>query len=247
MGVNKVVCNDQVIMDITSSTVTENTLLEGEIAFNASGDKITGKYAVKEDTFATWVSDPKNNPLIIPDGVVTVGADVFKGSWGVLSINFPDSLESISFRAFQDCTKLVGILDLKNVTTLGEKAFSGCNAVTGLSMNAMSDIGVQAFSYMTGLTTVTLPGTTKAVRSGAFKNCTNLTTVTFEQGDKTNPTGTMAVDIFVTCPALTDIYVYWPSTTVINAPWGAQEGVKIHYTDKIMQVQADGTLAEVAE
>ena len=247
MGVNKVICNDEIIMDITSSTVTEDTLLEGVMAFNASGDKITGKYVATEDTFSAWLSDPVNNSLIIPNGIVTVEDDMFRGAWGVRSVVFPDSLETISQRAFRDCVKLTGTLDLKNVAQLEGEAFRGCTAVTGLSMNAMEDIGSLAFAYMTGLTTITLPGTTNAIRTGAFSNCTNLTTITFVQGEKSNPTGTMAKDIIANCPALTDIYVYWASTTVINAPWGAQEGVKIHYTDKTMQVQADGTLAEVTE
>lgn len=41
--VNKVVYGDEVLLDITDSTVTEDTLMEGETAYSASGRKITGR------------------------------------------------------------------------------------------------------------------------------------------------------------------------------------------------------------
>ena len=42
MGVNKVEVNGETILDLTSSTVTPETLSEGVTAFNAAGDPITG-------------------------------------------------------------------------------------------------------------------------------------------------------------------------------------------------------------
>lgn len=43
MAVNKVVYGDTVLMDLSDSTVTEDTLAEGATAYNAAGEKITGK------------------------------------------------------------------------------------------------------------------------------------------------------------------------------------------------------------
>lgn len=42
MGVNKVMFGDELVMDISDSTVTEQTLAKGASAYNASGEKITG-------------------------------------------------------------------------------------------------------------------------------------------------------------------------------------------------------------
>lgn len=46
MGVNKVIYNGQVLIDLTSSTVTPETLAEGVIAFNSAGEQITGTYVI---------------------------------------------------------------------------------------------------------------------------------------------------------------------------------------------------------
>lgn len=46
MGVNKVIYNGQVLIDLTSSTVTPETLLEGTIAFNSAGEQIVGTLVI---------------------------------------------------------------------------------------------------------------------------------------------------------------------------------------------------------
>lgn len=50
MGVNKVVFGAVSIMDITDSTVTEDTLAEGAIAYRADGERITGTMKSGLDT-----------------------------------------------------------------------------------------------------------------------------------------------------------------------------------------------------
>lgn len=50
MGINKVIYNGQVLIDLSSATVTPETLLEGVVAFNASGDKIVGTYVISTYT-----------------------------------------------------------------------------------------------------------------------------------------------------------------------------------------------------
>lgn len=79
MGVNKVVCGTVAIMDISDSTVTEDTLNEGYIAYGANGERITGKMkagvelpdmenpGVAEDLAA-------GKQLIGPDGEVITGS-----------------------------------------------------------------------------------------------------------------------------------------------------------------------------
>lgn len=42
MGVNKVVYGGETVIDITDSTVTEDTLAEGAVAYGANGERITG-------------------------------------------------------------------------------------------------------------------------------------------------------------------------------------------------------------
>ena len=50
MGVNKVVVNNAVILDLSSDTVTPEKLLQGATAHNAAGTVIAGTYVPKTMT-----------------------------------------------------------------------------------------------------------------------------------------------------------------------------------------------------
>jgi hypothetical protein len=246
MGVNKVICKNEVIMDITSSTVTEDSLKCGITAFNASGDKIVGTLAVDDSSFANWITDPINTTLKLPEGIESIYENTFNGTSALRTIELPDSLQTIGVQAFRGCYNLAQELNLKNVTHIGGGAFRDCSLITNFIFNKVEDIGDTVFRGCTGLTNITFSGSLNALRASAFMNCTNLKTVTFEAGTQKHPTGTMGVNIFEGCSALTDIYVYWSSAdSRINAPWGAPIGCKIHYTDKTMQVASGNTLVDV--
>ena len=49
MAVNKVVYGTTVIIDISDSTVTPETLAEGVIAYNAKGERIVGTHKCESD------------------------------------------------------------------------------------------------------------------------------------------------------------------------------------------------------
>lgn len=55
MAINKVIFGDDTLMDITDSTVTPSSLVEGVVAYSRSGERITGeaviptKYSQLED------------------------------------------------------------------------------------------------------------------------------------------------------------------------------------------------------
>ena len=236
MAINKVVCNGETLMDITSSTVTEDSLVYGVTAYDARGEKITGTLAADSGDHSKWVADPVNNPLSIPYGTTAIGNELCYLSKGVYSISIPETLETIGERAFQDCPNLAGVVNFKNVKNLGNSAFRGCAKITNILMDGMEVIGPLVFSYCSGLTNVTLPGTIKNVQTGAFKSCTGLKTVTFEKGESASPINGISADAFVGCSALTDIYVYWAYGVAGNAPWNAPSGCKIHYTDQTVTV-----------
>ena len=197
--------------------------------------------------FKDWITNPTTTPLVIPHGIETIGSSAFRNNYGLSSVVFPDTLKTIDIQAFMGCTNLAGHIDLKNVTKLNGAVFRGASKITSISMNKMEDIGDNAFRDLKLLTDIILPGTVNSIKAMAFYGCTKLKTVTFIEGDKSIPTGTMASNIFSECPALTDIYVYWSSTSIINAPWGAPVGCKIHYNDKIMKVSSDNSLVEIKE
>ena len=74
---------------------------------------------------------------------------------GKTSVEIPNSVTEIGYRAFYGCTGLTSIEISNNVTTIGERAFSGCTGLTSIEIpNSVTEIGNYAFSGCTGLTSI---------------------------------------------------------------------------------------------
>ena len=55
MAVNKVIYGNRVIIDISGSTVTPETLGAGVIAFNAKGERIVGTAKIAPATYTAFI------------------------------------------------------------------------------------------------------------------------------------------------------------------------------------------------
>ena len=65
-----------------------------------------------------------------------------------------------------------------SVTSIGERAFSGCTGLTSLTIgNSVTSIGIGAFSSCRGLTSVTIGNSVTSIGDYAFYNCSGLTSV----------------------------------------------------------------------
>ena len=60
MAISKIIFGGEVLIDITDSTITPETLLENIIAYNAKGERIVG---TKKDTSSVTVTDDGNGNL----------------------------------------------------------------------------------------------------------------------------------------------------------------------------------------
>ena len=98
---------------------------------------------------------------VIDSGVTHVGGGFFAGCGRMTGVSLPATLTSIGEEAFAS-TGLTSI-SLRGGVTVGERAFSGCE----------------------GLTAVTIPAGTAAVAPGMFAGCSNLTSVSLPAGLQT--------------------------------------------------------------
>jgi hypothetical protein len=65
------------------------------------------------------------------------------------------------------------------VTIIGQAAFTFCTGLTSVTIpNSVTSIGIEAFYGCKGLTSVTIPDSVTGIGSYAFQNCTGLTSVT---------------------------------------------------------------------
>ena len=70
-----------------------------------------------------------------------------------------------------------------DVTSIGEFAFSGCTALTNITIpKGVKSIGYGAFSGCVALTDITIPKTIEKIGDMAFYRCTELTSITIPKG-----------------------------------------------------------------
>lgn len=136
--------------------------------------------------------------LVLPDGVETTGG--FAGFDKLTEVVLPESIVSINDNAFKGCTLLEKINIPESVKSIGNNAFSGCAGLLSISVpNNVEQIGNGAFAGCM-FSTITLPYSLKSVPYGILENCTNLKSVVIQ-----NNTNTIEDYAFSGCTSLQEV------------------------------------------
>lgn len=152
--------------------------------------------------------------LIIPVGMSSIGNYTFYNCTDLTSLTIPESVTSIGQYAFYNCTGINEIIIPVSVNTIGELALQGiktvtfegnvpdsalksCDSVQSVTIcSGAAEIGQYAFSGLTAMPEIIIPGSVDVIGEYAFHNCGMLHTVTFEGGkeDKVLEAGPRAFD-----------------------------------------------------
>jgi hypothetical protein len=96
------------------------------------------------------------------------------------SYTIPNSVKTIEYKAFYDCSNLTSVTIPDSVTIIGEDSFYGCTGLTSLTIpDSVTTIGNWAFDNCTGLTGVTIGSGVTYIGYKAFYGCSNLKSVAF--------------------------------------------------------------------
>ncbi len=102
--------------------------------------------------------------ISIPEGVIEIGADVFRGQKYLRSVSFPQSVKVISNSAFNGCSSLRSVQIINNLESIGDCAFYGCSSLSNITLpTSLKYIGQCAFAECTSLTKVVIPNGRKAI------------------------------------------------------------------------------------
>lgn len=113
--------------------------------------------------------------ITIPDSVTVIGQYAFRGA-SIQSITLSEALTGISYGCFENA-ELQEIILPDSVRSIGGYAFRNSTLSKITMSQNLTSIGYCAFEDCRKLTSVTLPEKVEIIDTGAFKNCTGVSTL----------------------------------------------------------------------
>ncbi len=141
--------------------------------------------------------------------VVAIADNAFANVAEIGTLIFPEADDfedgipetfTIGKNAFRGCFAMEEIVIPAYVTSIGDKAFYGCEAATSLTFEEdgrLEAIAASTFQECSSLSEVVIPGSVKTIGDAAFFECTALTSVIMEEG-----VTTVGAQVFQNCAAL---------------------------------------------
>ena len=141
--------------------------------------------------------------VTIPNTVISISDRAFGCCEKLTSVTMPDTVVSIGNAAFKDCSSLTSITIPDSVTSIGNAAFKDCSSLTSITIpDSVTFIGACAFNGCSSLTSITIPDSVTSIGAEAFRYCSSLTNITIPDG--VTSIGEFA---FFGCSSLTSITI----------------------------------------
>lgn len=169
--------------------------------------------------------------IVIPDGVEIIYENSFSSYNGIISVEFPNTLKTISDYAFAPNTTLTTLVLPDGLKSIGINAFSGIQITSINIPDSVETIGASAISFNSQLITATIGNGVTVLNSNIFEGCSNLETVTL--GNNITTIDKLA---FKQCPRLMSVTIAKSKADVQaispdNFPWGLSSGCVITCAD----------------
>ncbi|MDR0812774.1 MAG: leucine-rich repeat protein [Oscillospiraceae bacterium] len=169
--------------DFTYSVFNNEATVTG---YSGAGGDVTipstlGGYPVVGIEMYAFYDRDELTSIIIPDGVISIGANSFYGCTSLESASIPGSVVFIGGWAFHGCTSLRNIAIPDGVISIESSAFGDCAALTSITIpDGVISIYGGAFGGCTSLTSITIPQNVEYIAETAFEGCSSLTNITVE-------------------------------------------------------------------
>lgn len=141
--------------------------------------------------------------LELPNSLTELGFNTFAFCSKLKTIVIPNSVKTIPYAIFYDCTALTSVVLPQSVTKMGANMFDGCTALTSVSLpQNINTLPTGTFMRCKSLAKVDIPASVTKIGDHCFEGCTSL---------KTLPMGENVKEIdwyaFKGCTGLTSVVV----------------------------------------
>ena len=115
------------------------------------------------------VSNDIKGAYIIKPGTLTIADWAFSSCKSLESVEIPDSIKEISFRAFGNCYALKSVKLPKYLEKIGPEAFTSCESLGNVTFpDTLKEIGAFAFRYCPLIDDVKLPDGLESIGNNVF-------------------------------------------------------------------------------
>lgn len=166
MPVNKVVYSNNTLIDLTSDTVTADTLSQGITAHDKTGTEIVGSLSTASEALINMMSGNRFDITASEiNGLTEVAGEVFSNNQKIRNVELPDTVQTINGWAF-------AFSQIEQLTTsaqtIGDGICASCTAMNSITLKeGVTTIGMDAFAS-TYVITITVPSTVVSIGSNAL-------------------------------------------------------------------------------
>ena len=123
-----------------------------------------------------------NTTFTVPASVTRIHECAFEDCKSLTSVILPQNLTYIGCRAFSYCQALAEINIPVNLQEIDDEAFGNCRSLTSLILpESLNKIGNRAFTNCSNLHSVQLPANLTRIENSTFSNCVSLTGINFPE------------------------------------------------------------------
>ncbi len=145
--------------------------------------KRIGEQAFSGCAVLTDVTFHEESELSVIEGAAFLGCESLK------AFAVPAGLSEIPTECFKGCTALEELTLHQDVTTIGENALEGCDAIVYQEENGAKYLGAEGAPHLLlasvtdkNITSFTVPADTRIIGTSAFRACTKLTSISLPEG-----------------------------------------------------------------